>query len=223
MAGLTLNRTVQEPLYAQLRSDILRGVHPPGAQLNESELSRRYSVSRSPLREALSRLAGEGLLEAIPNRGIFVRRFTEKYINDVLNMRDILERRGVRSFRNTEDERNRLAAMRAEAEAILSQQPFDVERHNEFDARMHRMVMGFNDNEYIDQLSYQIYTLSTLFSIQLKTPEGGIESEMQHIELIDTLLRGELVSAERLLQKHIRRTKKLVRDAMKKTGEAKKA
>ena len=216
-----INRTVQEQLYTALRDDILRGVHPPGAQLNESELSRLYKVSRSPLREALSKLAGEGLLESRPNKGIFVRKFTEKYINDVLNMRDILERRGVRNFRNTEAEREMLIAMRAEAESILASQPFDVERHNEFDERMHYMVMGFNDNEYIDQLSRQIYTLSTLFSIQLKTPEGGIESEMQHIELIDTLLRGELATAEKQLQKHIRRTKKLVRDAMKKNGEVK--
>ena len=216
-----INRTVQEQLYTALRDDILRGVHPPGAQLNESELSRLYKVSRSPLREALSKLAGEGLLESRPNKGIFVRKFTEKYINDVLNMRDILERRGVRNFRNTEAEREMLIAMRAEAESILASQPFDVERHNEFDERMHYMVMGFNDNEYIDQLSRQIYTLSTLFSIQLKTPEGGIESEMQHIELIDTLLRGELATAEKQLQQHIRRTKKLVRDAMKKNGEVK--
>ena len=215
-----LSRTVQQQLYAALRDDILRGVHPPGAQLDESYLSGKYSVSRSPLREALSQLAGEGLLENVPNKGFFVRKFTEKYINDVLNMRDILERRGVRSFRNTDEEREKLIAMRAEAESILSTVPFDIERHNEFDSRMHYMVMGFNDNEYIDQLSRQIYTLSTLFSIQLKTLEGGIESEMQHIELIDTLLRGELVTAEKLLQKHIRRTKKLVRDAMKKNEEA---
>lgn len=216
-----INRTVQEQLYTALRDDILRGVHPPGAQLNESELSRQYNVSRSPLREALSKLTGEGLLESRPNKGIFVRKFTEKYINDVLNMRDILERRGVRNFRNTEAEREMLLAMRSEAESILASEPFDVEHHNEFDERMHYMVMGFNDNEYIDQLSRQIYTLSTLFSIQLKTPEGGMESEMQHIELIDTLLRGELATAEKQLQKHIRRTKKLVRDAMKKNGEVK--
>ena len=205
---MDLTRTVQSQIYAALREDILRGVHPPGAQLNEAELARRYAVSRSPLREALSRLAGEGLLVSVPNRGIFVRRFTEKYINDVLNMRDILERRGVRCFQNTQAQRDQLLAMRAEAESILNTRPFDIERHNEFDGRMHHMVMGFNDNEYIDELSH------------LKTLEGGIESEMQHIELIDTLLRGELAAAEKLLQKHIRRTKKLVRNAMKTNGEA---
>ena len=178
-------------------------------------------MSRSPLREALSRLVGEGLLVCEPNRGIFVRRFTEKYINDVLNMRDILERRGIRSYLGTEAQRKQLAAMRAEAEDILSQEPFDLERHNEFDERMHYMVMGFNDNEYIDQLARQIYTLSTLFSIQLKTLEGGIESEMQHIELIDVLLSGELTKAEKLLQRHIRRTKLLVRAAMAEGREEK--
>ena len=221
MEGLNgISRTVQERLYALLREDILRGIYPPGAPLNEAELSRLLGVSRSPLREALSRLAGEGLLETVPHCGIFVRQFTEKYINDVLNMREILERRGVRSFVPTDEHCTELLNMRTEAVKILDTQPFDVERHNEFDARMHNMVMGFNDNEYIDQLAGQIYTLSTLFSIQLKTPEGGIESETQHIELIDTLLRGEQHTAEELIQKHIRRTKKLVRDAMKKGGEA---
>ena len=215
-----ISRTVQGGIYAALRDDILRGVHPPGALINEAELARRYGVSRSPLREALSRLVGEGLLTSEPNRGFFVRRFTEKYINDVLNMRDILERRGLRTYADSPEQRAQLIAMRAAAEAILDERPFDLERHNEFDARMHYMVMGFNDNEYIDQLARQIYTLSTLFSIQLKTLEGGIESEMQHIELIDTILRGELTAAEKLLQRHIRRTKKLVRAAMPKSGEA---
>jgi len=217
---INIQPTVQGQLYRALREDILRGVHPPGALLNEAALSRRYGVSRSPLREALSRLAGEGLLESTPNRGISVRRFTEKYINGVLNMREILERRGVRTFRNTEDERRQLTEMRAEAERILETEPFDVNWHRELDEKMHYMVMGFNDNEYIDQLSRQIYTLSTLFSLQLKTPEGNMESERQHIELIDTLLAGELGTAEKLLQKHISRTKKLVRAAMKKSGEA---
>jgi DNA-binding GntR family transcriptional regulator len=76
---VSIEPTVQGRLYRALREDILRGVHPPGAPLNEAELSRHYGVSRSPLREALSRLAGEGLLESTPNRGISVRRFTEKY------------------------------------------------------------------------------------------------------------------------------------------------
>ena len=221
MEKQVIMRTVQGGIYAALRDDILRGVHPPGAAINEAQLSRQYGVSRSPLREALSRLVGEGLLVCEPNRGIFVRRFTEKYINDVLNMRDILERRGIRSYLGTEAQREQLAAMRAEAEDILAQKPFDLERHNEFDERMHYMVMGFNDNEYIDQLARQIYTLSTLFSIQLKTLEGGIESEMQHIELIDVLLSGELTKAEKLLQRHIRRTKLLVRAAMAEGREEK--
>ncbi|MGE4353184.1 MAG: GntR family transcriptional regulator [Oscillospiraceae bacterium] len=215
-----ISHTIQERLYILLREDILRGVYPPGAPLNEAELSKRFGISRSPLRETLSRLTGEGLLKNVPNRGIFVRRFTEKYINDVLNMRDILERRGVRSFIPTGERCTELLDMRAEAEKLLKSKPFDVEKHNAFDARMHYMIMGFNDNEYIDQLAQQIYTLSTLFSIQLKTPEGGIESEMQHIELIDTLLLGDRQTAEKLIQKHISRTKKLVRAAMKKDGKA---
>jgi hypothetical protein len=113
-------------------------------------------------------------------------------------MREILERRGVRSFRNTPEPDGgscRGCAPRRPASWIT--EPFDADWHRELDAKMHYMVMGFNDNEYIDQLSRQIYTLSTLFSLQLKTLEGNMESERQHIELINTLLAGELAMAEK--------------------------
>lgn len=220
MEGLApISRTVQSRLYDIILNDILLGIHPPGVQLNEAELSRKYGVSRSPLRETLGRLAGEGLLEVVPNKGTFVRKFTEKYINDVLNMREILERRGIRNFVLNEENSARLLAMRAESEGLIAEKPFDVDRHNELDARMHELVMSFNDSEYINQLARQIYTLSTLFSIQLKNAEGGIESEQQHVELIDILLKSETATAEKLIQKHIRRTKKLVRNAMRKEAE----
>ena len=57
--------------------------------------------------------------------------------------------------------------------------------------------------------------------LRCNVAQGGIESEMQHIELIDVLLSGELTKAEKLLQRHIRRTKLLVRAAMAEGREEK--
>ncbi|SDF44304.1 GntR family transcriptional regulator [Limimaricola pyoseonensis] len=58
-----------ETAFARLREDILNGVHAPGAPLRLSALSRRYAVSATPLREALSRLEEKRLVLARPNRG----------------------------------------------------------------------------------------------------------------------------------------------------------
>ncbi len=55
--------------YEQIRALILSDEMPPGARLSQVELAERLAISRTPVREALRRLAGEGLIEALPQRG----------------------------------------------------------------------------------------------------------------------------------------------------------
>ena len=61
-------------IEAALRDDIAAGVLEPGERLDEVQLSDRFSVSRTPVREALLRLAQSGLVEHLPRRGVFVRQ-----------------------------------------------------------------------------------------------------------------------------------------------------
>ena len=67
-------RTLAEELRLQLADEIVRGVLSPGAALDESELARRFAVSRTPVREAIRQLAAGGLVEARPHRGAVVAR-----------------------------------------------------------------------------------------------------------------------------------------------------
>ena len=66
--------TTPEGIYRVLRAAILNGAVPPGGQLRERDIATELGVSRSPLREALTRLEEEGLIVKIPFRGAFVRR-----------------------------------------------------------------------------------------------------------------------------------------------------
>jgi DNA-binding GntR family transcriptional regulator len=76
---------------AAVRELVLRGEFAPGERLGEVELAERLGVSRTPIREALSRLAAEGLVETTPNRGSRVTVWTVDQLQEVFNLRSTVE------------------------------------------------------------------------------------------------------------------------------------
>ena len=88
---MTRSLTSAERTLDTLREDILRGALPAGARLGEVELAERLGVSRTPVREALSRLAAEGLVELVPNRGARVASWTVDELEGVFALRSLLE------------------------------------------------------------------------------------------------------------------------------------
>src|SRR5450432_3541354 len=78
-------------IFERLRDDILARRLPPGARLVESDLTLRFTVSRGPVREALRRLAAEGLIEHVPHRGALVRRLSAREIRELFQIRIELE------------------------------------------------------------------------------------------------------------------------------------
>ena len=88
---MTRSLTSAERTLDTLREDILRGALSAGARLGEVELAERLGVSRTPVREALSRLAAEGLVELVPNRGARVASWTVDELEGVFALRSLLE------------------------------------------------------------------------------------------------------------------------------------
>lgn len=79
-----------------LRDMILDGTLAPGERLNEVHLSQALGISRGPLREAIQRLASEGLVEAVTHRGVYVRSFSPTELADFYELRIALETHAVR-------------------------------------------------------------------------------------------------------------------------------
>lgn len=90
------SKTRAEAVYAQLRSSLLRGDHPPGSKLRISELAERYGVSPSVLREVLSRLSQQGLVVANPQRGFAVPELTTEGLQDLMVARVLVETTALR-------------------------------------------------------------------------------------------------------------------------------
>src|SRR5208337_15324 len=89
--GLPAHGATVAFIVERLRDDILAGRLAPGSRLVECELTARFSVSRGPVREALRRLAAEGLIEHLPHRGALVRRLTLREIRELFEIRVEME------------------------------------------------------------------------------------------------------------------------------------
>ena len=79
----------------RLRREILSGRTDPGERLVEEQLTRRLGISRAPLREALRLLAEQGLVEHVPRRGVRVATLSDRDVQELYALRDVLERHAV--------------------------------------------------------------------------------------------------------------------------------
>lgn len=79
--------TIQAQVYNILKQNICDGVYKPGQRLLETEVAASLKVSRSPVREAMRKLATEGLVKEFPNRGVFVRQFSDEDIDHIFEVR----------------------------------------------------------------------------------------------------------------------------------------
>src|SRR5919206_3394464 len=89
------NLTLWQRVYDHLRAEILSGRLQPGAELAEVALSEQLGVSRGPLREAIGRLAAEGLVTVSPRRGAVVRSLSKEEFLELYQVREALERMAV--------------------------------------------------------------------------------------------------------------------------------
>jgi DNA-binding GntR family transcriptional regulator len=117
----------------RLTREILGGGTEPGERLVEEQLTKRFGISRAPLREALRLLAQQGLVEHMPRRGVRVAVLSDADIQELYAVRDVLERHAVTATPADADLGGIAAALKAMQEADERGDQFDVATaHREF-------------------------------------------------------------------------------------------
>jgi DNA-binding GntR family transcriptional regulator len=96
MTAIAVKKTLSEEVYDRLRTELLRGDYLPGKKLLIGEIAGRYGVSASVLREALARLAQQGLVHASPQRGFSVPRLSVEGLEDLSLARRLIETTALR-------------------------------------------------------------------------------------------------------------------------------
>ncbi|WP_434967631.1 GntR family transcriptional regulator [Janibacter indicus] len=136
--------TRSDHVYETLRSQILSGERAPGSHVPEESLTQALGVSRTPVRVALQRLADEGLVEVRARRGAFVAEFTRADVDEVFELRTLLERRAAQraATHRTAEQVGRLGRLVDEMAALaaaLGERQRDELHHNNRD--FHELVL----------------------------------------------------------------------------------
>jgi DNA-binding GntR family transcriptional regulator len=196
--------TRAEELRLQLADEIVRGQLAPGAPLDETDIARRFNVSRTPVREALRQLAASGLIEARAHRGAVVARPTLERLNGMFEAMAELEAlcAGLAAERMNAAERARLEAIHEELR-VLSHAG-NPERFHFVNERFHNAIYAGSQNDYIAEM-----TLATRVRVQpfrraqFRNLGRLAKSHLEHDRVVVAIMRGDRVGAAAAMRAHI--------------------
>jgi DNA-binding GntR family transcriptional regulator len=201
--------TRAEELRLQLADEIVRGVQRPGAPLDETDIARRFNVSRTPVREALRQLAASGLVEARAHRGAVVARPTIERLTGMFEAMAELEAlcAGLAAERMAPMERHRLEAVHEELR-VLSHAG-NPDRFHEVNERFHNTIYAGSRNAYIAEMTFATRVRVQPFRrAQFRNLGRLAKSHAEHDRVVVAIMRGDRVGAAGAMRAHI----ELVRD-----------
>lgn len=198
-----VHASISEQLHRRLRTAIIRGDIAPGQTLSETEIGRSYAVSRQPVREAFIKLAQEGLLEVVPNRGTRVRRISMREALDARFVREAVEAAVAReaALHATADDVATLRRLVAGQRAVA---PEDADAFLALDEAFHRALAVAARREHawaaIEGLKARMDRARYL-SLDRATPLALIVR--QHKAIVDAVARHAPDGAEAAMRTHL--------------------
>jgi DNA-binding GntR family transcriptional regulator len=198
------NGLIAERAYAELRSRIVTLRLPPGTLLREDELMRELGIGRTPLREAVKRLALENLVAVQPRSGTFVTGVDAADIIHISEVRAELEAQAAElAARRMEPE------LRERAQAMLDQVR-DLERAAvtddlmRLDESIHRLIWDGSHNPYLIETLERYFQLSLrVWYVVLDRVPGLGASVVDQAHLLEAILDRDPVRARSLMREHV--------------------
>lgn len=187
-----------------IRAAIVDGRLGPGERLKEEELARELGISRTPVREALLVLQTEGLIESAPNRGATVRSYDADDLDDLYQLRAVLEGFAAR-LAATRIADGEVAELRSSCDRFVELRAADdVAELVQENIRFHDIILGAARSERVRQLVRGVIQLPLVYrSYVWYSPEQKLISEHYHRQLTSALAARDAERAEIVMKEHV--------------------
>lgn len=192
--------------YETIRDGIRNGKYPPGSHLTAQALAEASGFSRTPVREAMRRLHAEALIQFIPNRGAFVATWTKREIEQIYDLRILLETFAAReaAIHISDQQLGDLQKVANNMQAITQSAKPDLEKVTALNDEFHKLVLEASGNERLRSLLGSIVevplVLNTFRSYSVKQLR---RSAAQHLELINAFEARDPDWAGAIMTAHI--------------------
>ncbi|MGH9102771.1 MAG: GntR family transcriptional regulator [Acidimicrobiales bacterium] len=200
--------SLHQRIYRALREQVVRGDFKPGELLSEAELARTWSVSRSPIREAIRQLEQDGLVRWSPRRGATVTRITVAGVRDVYEVREALESLGAA-----------LAAERASADDIVRMRELAAGVEDAQDAgdnmsaimlddELHRLMATCTRNRVLKVQAGRVLDRVIMARMMVREEPGRAEEIVrEHWDILEAMEQREAKRASELAALHVQRAR----------------
>lgn len=210
----TLERDLLPPTRAdwverQLRRDILFGKFLPGERLLAAELAKHYAVSPTPLREALQRLATDGLIAMTPQRGVRVAPLSLRAAKEIYELRCLLEPLALgKSLERVDEEwRKRVQFTYKQLNAVVSNEQHEVVDAEDANRAFHQALLSRCESRWLLNIVSMLFDHCIRYRFLSFTPRGGREGlEEEHRAIYEACMRGDRDVATQALERHISNT-----------------
>lgn len=202
------NKGLKEHTYQILKERLVDCVYPPGSLLNEAQLAVDLELSRTPIREAISKLEMDGFVRILPKKGIYVTDITFNDVHQVFQTRLEIEPITLK-----------LAGPRLPKDELESfcrkfQEPItDIQNSFRLDTAMHLFIIEHCGNHYIIDMMRRVFEENTRIIISSKQNQLQIhDAKQEHLDILDMLIHDRYQEAEAAIRIHIDSCRKAALD-----------
>lgn len=208
-------RSLAEQAYESLKRRIITLVYPPGMYINEAQLGADLGLGRTPIHQALNRLALEGMVQTMPRKGHIVAPISLNEALTVFEVRLMLEptTAGLAAERATEADFMALRALLTRSHDLRSS--MDIEGLMDVDRDFHVLLARATRNPMLEQMLTRLHERSLRFwFVSLSTQQNidGIADE--HDEIVAHIFARDSVQAEAAMRSHIENSRDRIRDSV---------
>ncbi len=204
--------TAVDRVYGALRADVLGGVRPAGSRLREEEIAEALGTSRTPTREAIRRLAAEGLAELIPRRGAVVVGWDDDDLDELFDLRVLLEgHAAARAAVSGRADLDRMRELCAAMEAVAD--PPDHAEITRLNLALHHEIHRSGGGRALRDLVARVVEAPLVrMTFRRYTAERLARSFAQHRDIVAALAAGDPEWARAVMTAHLRAARDVVRD-----------
>jgi DNA-binding GntR family transcriptional regulator len=195
-------RALYEQVAEALRARIVAHALAPGSWIDEQAIAAEYGISRTPLREALKVLAGEGLVTMKLRRGAYVTEVSARDLDEVFHLLALLESDAARvvAERATPAQIAQLQAQHEQLEASVA----DRDRFFAANEAFHMLLLEFADNRWRNQLVADLRKVMKLNRHHSLFKQGRLEASLkEHRQLMAALKARNGERAQALMRQHM--------------------